>query len=108
MEAHKWTKTQLAAGVKASTVAIAYKKLFDDSGFGANYLYGPCHGLGMIEVEAPWMETNSHYDLKAGMTFQVDTFVSTPEFGIRWENGAVIEEGGSSYLSPELGTIYEI
>ena len=108
LEAHHWTKEQLKAGVEASTIASAYKSKFDDKGFGDNYLYGPCHGLGMIEVEAPWMETDSHYELKPNMIFQVDTFVSTPTFGIRWENGAVVEEDGSSFLSPKLETIHEL
>ena len=108
LEAHHWTKDQLRAGVEASTIATAFKKRYDDRGFGDNYLYGPCHGLGMIEVEAPWMETDSHYNLAPNMVFQVDTFVSTPTFGIRWENGAVVEEGGSSFLSPRLETIHEL
>ncbi len=108
LEVHHWTKDQLKAGVEASSIATAFKKRYDDAGFGDYYLYGPCHGLGMIEVEAPWMETDSHYDLKPNMTFQVDTFVSTPTFGIRWENGAVIEEGGSTYMSPSLHTIHEV
>lgn len=108
LEAHHWTQKQLAAGVEASTIAQRYKKLFDERGHGDHYLYGPCHGLGMIEVEAPWMETSSHYDLQSNMTFQVDTFVSTPTFGIRWENGAVIEDGGSTFLSAPLGTIHEV
>lgn len=108
LEAHHWTKKQLASGVEASTIAQQFKALYDERGFGEHYLYGPCHGLGMIEVEAPWMETSSHYVLKPNMTFQVDTFVSTPDFGIRWENGAVIEPDGSSFLSPELHTIHEV
>ncbi len=108
LKAHKWTKSQLAAGVEASSIAQAFKTMYDENGYGDNYLYGPCHGLGMIEVEAPWMETDSHYALAENMTFQVDTFVSTPTFGIRWENGAVIEAGGSTFLSPELEKIHEV
>jgi len=108
LEAHRWTKDQLKAGVIASSVAKNYVQFFKDKGYGENYLYGPCHGLGMIEVEAPWMETISDYALEPNMTFQIDTFVSTKRFGLRWETGAVIEEGGSSLLSHPLGKIYEI
>lgn len=108
LEAHRWTKEQLKAGVIASTIAKEYIQLFKDRGFAENYLYGPCHGLGMIEVEAPWMETISDYVLEPNMTFQIDTFVSTKQFGIRWETGAVIEKEGSSLLSNPLGKIYEI
>ena len=61
-------------------------------------LYGPCHGTGMIEVEAPWMETTSDYPLEENMTFQADTFISGPTFGCRWEKGiAVKKDGYESY-----------
>ncbi|MFZ4695975.1 MAG: hypothetical protein ACOYMV_12695, partial [Verrucomicrobiia bacterium] len=67
--------------------------------------YGPCHGIGMIEVERPWIETSSEYALQPSMTFQLDTFFYTPEgsalarengrpFGLRWENGCRITESG--------------
>jgi Xaa-Pro aminopeptidase len=108
LEAHNWTKAQLREGVIASEIAKGYIELFKKHGRAENYLYGPCHGLGMIEVEPPWMETISDYPLKRDMTFQIDTFVSTPEFGIRWETGAVITETGCSLLSNPLSKIHEI
>ena len=37
----------------------------------------------MMEVEQPWMEMHSNYRLRENMTFQVDTFLYTPEFGLR-------------------------
>ena len=83
----------------ASEVAQNYIKYFQSNGYGDNYLYGPCHGLGMLEVEKPWMETTSHYPLQENMTFQVDTFVRDKEFGLRWETGAVIKEEGIELFS---------
>jgi Xaa-Pro aminopeptidase len=53
---------------------------------------------GLLEVENPWMETTSHYPLEQNMTFQIDTFVRDKEFGLRWETGAVIKEGGIELL----------
>ena len=50
---------------------------FQTRGYYDNYLYGPCHGTGLIEVESAWMESISNYHLAENMTFQVDTFVST-------------------------------
>lgn len=108
LKAHMWTYEQLKAGVSASSIAKDYYTYFKRNGFEENYLYGPCHGLGMIEVEPPWMETNSNYILEPNMTFQVDTFVSTKEFGIRWETGIAIKEGGYISLSNPLGKVYEI
>lgn len=108
LEAHRWTYGQLRAGVRASEVAKRYVELFRRRGFIENYLYGPCHGLGLIEVEAPWMESSSEYNLSERMTFQVDTFVSTPEFGVRWETGIVIRPDRAELLSNPIGTIHEI
>ncbi|WP_142922611.1 M24 family metallopeptidase [Neobacillus notoginsengisoli] len=108
LEAHNWTKAQLKEGVLASDIAQGYINLFKSKGKSENYLYGPCHGLGMIEVEPPWMETTSDYQLRKNMTFQIDTFVSTPDFGVRWETGAVITESGCSLLSNPLSKIHEL
>ena len=68
--------------------------MYKDAGYGNNYVYGPCHGTGMIEVEAPWMETSTHYPLEENMTFQIDTFISGPTFGCRWEKGVAIKKDG--------------
>ncbi len=108
LEAHRWTHEQLKAGVLASDVAKAYIELFKKRGYYDNYLYGPCHGTGLIEVEAPWMETISDYRLAENMTFQVDTFVSTEEFGIRWETGIAIRKDAAEMLAQPIGKIHEI
>ena len=102
LAAHNWTVEQLRAGVMASDVAKGFYKLFKDAGMEKNYVYGPCHGTGMIEVEAPWMETTSDYPLEKNMTFQVDTFVSGPTFGVRWEKGIVIGENGCISMTDYL------
>ncbi len=108
LEAHRWTYEQLKAGVLASDVANGYIELFKQRGYYDNYLYGPCHGTGLIEVEAPWMESSSNYNLAENMTFQVDTFVSTKEFGIRWETGIAIRKDNAELLSQPIGVIHEL
>ena len=95
---HEWTCEQIKAGVVASDIAKQFLQNFKDAGYEKNYVYGPCHGTGMIEVEAPWMETTSDYLLEENMTFQVDTYISGPTFGCRWEKGiAVKNDGYESY-----------
>jgi len=95
---HEWTCEQIKAGVMASDVAKQFLQNFKNAGYEKNYVYGPCHGTGMIEVEAPWMETSSDYLLEENMTFQVDTYISGPTFGCRWEKGiAVKKDGYESY-----------
>ncbi|XID91274.1 M24 family metallopeptidase [Paenibacillaceae bacterium WGS1546] len=108
LRAHEWTQANLKAGVLASDVAKGFYNFFKDNGYEKNYLYGPCHGTGMIEVEAPWMETSSDYLLQPNMTFQIDTFVTTDKFGIRWEKGAVIREDGCEILCSPIGKIHEL
>ena len=93
-QAHDWTVDKLKAGVMASDIAKGFYDLYVENGFKDNFVYGPCHGTGMIEVEAPWMETSTHYPLMENMTFQIDTFISGDTFGCRWEKGAAIKADG--------------
>lgn len=107
--AHDWTFKQLKAGVEAAAIAKGFLNLYKENGMEQNYLYGPCHGTGIIEVEAPWMETSSNYLLQANMTFQIDTFLTAPGYGIRWEKGIVIRGNGcESLMEGEFGEIVEV
>ena len=108
LEAHKWTQQQVKSGVPASQIAENFYKYYVDNGYKDNFVYGPLHGTGMIEVEAPWVETTSDYALKPNMTFQIDTFISTDTFGVRWEKGIAVTEDGCDDLSPEIGKLYEL
>lgn len=107
-EAHNWTERQLRAGVIASEVAKEFFKFYVENGYKDNFVYGPLHGTGLVEVEAPWVETISDYSFKPNMTFQIDTFISTDTFGVRWEKGIAIKEGGIEVLSAPIGRLYEL
>lgn len=101
-EAHRWSEKQIRAGVNASDIAKRFYQYYCDNGYEKNYVYGPLHGTGMIEVEAPWCETSSNYALKENMCFQIDTYISADTFGVRWEKGIAVKEGGCELLSPEI------
>ena len=101
-EAHAWTEKQVKAGVWAADIAKEFYKYYVNNGYEKNYVYGPLHGTGIIEVEAPWCETSSQYYLKENMCFQVDTYISADTFGVRWEKGIAVKEGGYELLSPEI------
>ncbi len=101
-EAHDWTVGRIKAGVIASDIAKEFYKMYVDNGFKDNFVYGPCHGTGMIEVEAPWMETISDYKLEENMTFQVDTFISGDGFGVRWEKGIAVTKDGCKSMTDYL------
>lgn len=102
LEAHNWTVNRIKAGVMASSIAKDFYKMYEENGMKDNFVYGPCHGTGMIEVEAPWMETTSDYPLQKNMTFQVDTFISGPTFGARWEKGIVVTDDGCRSMTDYL------
>ncbi len=108
LEAHHQTIDWMKAGVVASDVANQYRKLFKDRGYEKNFLYGPCHGLGMIEVEQPWMEETSSYPLQSNMTFQVDTFLYGDSFGLRWENAGCVAEDGFNLFGGQFRRVIEL
>ncbi len=102
LDMHNWTVANLKAGIPAGKIPQEFYQKFIDAGYKDNYVYGPCHGTGMIEVEAPWMETSSDWILEENMTFQVDTFISGPTFGTRWEKGVVITKDGCESMTNYL------
>lgn len=119
LKAHAFTRTLLQPGRPAREVAIRYDEFVKNEGFGEYQLYGPCHGIGMIEVERPWIETTSTYDLQPGMTFQIDTYFYSPAgsafekenggaFGLRWENGCHITADGNELLAPENSALVAV
>ncbi len=120
LKAHHFTYDLMRAGTPAGEVATRFDDYIREHGYAEYQLYGPCHGLGMIEVERPWIESSSNYALQPGMTFQVDTFLYTPKasalaekngspFGLRWENGVrITAEGPAEWLSPKHETLVEV
>ena len=100
LDAHYWTEEHLKPGILASQVAKDFIKFYEKNGKRANYFYGPCHGTGLIEVEAPWRETSSDYELMPNMTLQIDMFVTSPTFGLRWEKPIAITKDGCQNLAP--------
>jgi Xaa-Pro aminopeptidase len=108
LEAHFKTIDMMKAGKPAGDVVKEYEVWVKSCGFEKYMLYGPCHSIGMMEVEQPWMESTSNYELKENMTFQVDTFFYDKDFGLRWENGVVIKNGGVEKLSSKFMKTVEI
>lgn len=108
LKAHLRTLAMLRAGVSAAAVVQQYEAWVRAEGFGDYLLYGPCHAIGMMEVEQPWMESVSEYDLADGMTFQADTFFAGRDFGLRWETGAIVRPGGPEVLSSKFQRVIEL
>lgn len=109
LKAHDKTMEFMKAGVPAKEVVNKYYSFVKEHGYEKYLLYGPCHGLGMMEVERPWMETTSDYLLTENMAFQIDTFFQVNnDYGFRWEDGVIITKEGVRELSNRNKRIIEI
>ena len=108
LEAHFKTMQIMKAGKPAAEVVKEYEDFVTRRGFKKYMLYGPCHGIGMMEVERPWMESTSEYTLQKNMTFQVDTFFYDKDFGLRWENGVRVTDTGVEKLSKKYMKLIEL
>ena len=98
------------AGVPAKDVALYHKKLIEELGLADHYLYGPFHGNGLMEGEAPWVETDSDYLLAENMTFCSDLFLGSHETkrGIRIEDVIRITKDGCENLTNYPRRLFEI
>lgn len=108
LDVHIKTYEWISEGVVAKDVAVKYMEYFKQDGYGDCFLYGPCHGTGIIEVEKPWMETSSDYRLKENMTFMADTFFSCDDYGFRWEDGFKVTKDGCEPFSDARSEIIEL
>ena len=108
LEAHHKTIGLMQGGKPAAAVVREYEDWVKQRGFAQYMLYGPCHAIGMMEVEQPWMESTSTYDLQENMTFQIDTFFYDKDFGLRWENGVRVTETGVEKLSEKFQRLVQL
>ena len=108
LDLHFKTREWMKAGVVAKEIVHKFFEYAEKLGVKQYALYGPCHGLGMMEVEQPWMELHSNYCLRENMTFQVDTFLYTPEFGLRWETGVAVKKDGVEPFSDKIKGLIEL
>ena len=102
LRAHKFTFELMKAGVEASSIAQKYYDWGCAEGWKDYMLYGPVHGLGLMETESPWIETTSNYKLQENMTYQIDTFFTGNGYGLRWERGCIITKDGCELLSKKF------
>jgi len=99
LDAENATIELMHAGAHAGQIARRVQEFITGRGYGDAILYGPCHGIGLMECEHPWMETSSDYALQQDYTFQVDSFLHTREFGARFEDGVRVTQDGVEQLS---------
>lgn len=113
MAAYKAQEDAIASlmpGVKACDVAQKHIDNVTALGYGDWLLYGPFHGNGTMEGEAPWIETSADFLLEENMTFCADIFLGSgeKEIGLRIEDVVCVKEGGAENLTNYPRELFEI
>ncbi len=100
----------LKAGVPACEIAKKHIENVTAMGYGDWLLYGPFHGNGTMEGEAPWIETTSDYLLEENMTFCADIFLGSNEkgIGLRVEDVVCVTKDGAENLTNYPRKLFEI
>ena len=81
-EAEAIIQRELYAGNNAKNVAKAFYDFHETSGYKDWLLYGPCHGNGLMEGEAPWIESNSDFIMPENLTFCACLFLGNSKLHI--------------------------
>ena len=108
IEVQKEVISSLKPGIMAKQVFKNYWDILKNKGYANNFLYGPCHGTGIMECEHPFLEADSDYMLEENMTFQVDIFLGNNEFGLRFEDGVLITSEGVDVFNNDYREIIEL
>ena len=97
-------------GAKACDIAQKHIDNVTAMGYGDWLLYGPFHGNGTMEGEAPWIETSADFLLEENMTFCADIFLGSAvtETGLRIEDVVCVKEGGAENLTNYPRELFEI
>ncbi|MBR2472211.1 MAG: aminopeptidase P family protein [Clostridia bacterium] len=100
----------LKAGVCAGDVAAAYENEMERIGYKDWLLYGPCHGNGQMEGEAPWIENGSTWILQENMSFCVDIFLGNNDkkIGLRMEDVVRVTKDGVENLTNYPREVFEL
>ena len=100
----------LKAGVPACEIAKKHIENVTQMGYGDWLLYGPFHGNGTMEGEAPWIETTSDYLLEENMTFCADIFLGSNEkgIGLRIEDVVRVTKDGAENLTNYPRKLFEL
>lgn len=99
LEAEKRTMDIMRAGRTGAEITKHTHDFIRQQGYGECLLYGPAHGVGLMECEFPFIESGLQMKLVENMTFNIDIFLYTPHYGLRIEDGVVVRKNGVECLS---------
>lgn len=100
LRAHHEAVRALRPGVSGVEVDAVARKVIADAGYGANFLHGLGHGLGLEVHEAPRLSRTSRDVLKAGDVVTVEPGIYIEGWGgLRIEDDYLITEDGCECLT---------
>lgn len=92
----------IRAGVRASDVDKAARKIIAAAGYGEYFGHALGHGVGLAVHEDPRLSSQNRKQLKAGMVVTVEPGIYIPGWGgIRLENMVVVREDNCENLNSD-------
>ena len=93
-------RSAVKAGVTASSVDQAARKVIDEAGYGEFFIHRTGHGLGVEAHEEPYISQYDKTILQPGMTFTIEPGIYLPgRGGVRIEDDVVVTEDGFKSLT---------
>lgn len=94
---------KVGAGERAGTVEEAARRELEALGYGKHILHGAGHGIGLEVHESPSLRRGSKDLLRENSVITVEPGAYVPGVGgARWEDMAVVKEGGVVLLSGDI------
>jgi Xaa-Pro aminopeptidase len=108
LEAMQYALKAIRPGKKASEVFGGYYEILARHGYENFTLYGPAHGTGHAEVEGLWLAREARFAIQPNMLFNIDIWLSDGEYGLRFEDGALVTADGLRELTSWRREIIEL
>ena len=89
----------MRAGVSADDAARSMQERVAELGISDAVVHGPAHSVGCMECEAPFVQRGVTTELAAGMVLNADIWLQRENFGLRCEDGLLLEQGRQRWLS---------
>jgi Xaa-Pro aminopeptidase len=103
LEAQEAAFSVTKAGVKASDVDAAARKVIEKAGYGSAFSHGTGHGVGLELHELPHVSRSSQDVLRAGDVVTIEPGIYIDGFGgLRVEDDCAVTENGAEWLTRDV------